>query len=105
MTAEARLVLRTRRSVESTPSVVMLVYNCVFVRRVPPVGASGRVWLDHRIVLARCDTRIVSMKPMIATVANGGAGGERRRRLWSTDEKRRMVAETFEGDASVSIVA
>ena len=34
------------------------------------------------------------------------AGGERRRRrLWSTDEKRRIVAETFEVGASVSIVA
>ena len=33
-------------------------------------------------------------------------GGERRgRRLWSDDEKRRIVAETFEDGASVSIVA
>jgi transposase len=33
-------------------------------------------------------------------------GGERRgRRLWSDDEKRRIVAETFEAGASVSIVA
>ena len=32
--------------------------------------------------------------------------GERRgRRLWSDDEKRRIVAETFAPDASVSIVA
>src|SRR5258708_17063338 len=33
-------------------------------------------------------------------------GGERRgRRLWSDDEKRRIVAETFEAGASLSIVA
>ena len=33
-------------------------------------------------------------------------GGERRgRRLWSDDEKRRIVAETFADGASVSIVA
>jgi transposase len=36
----------------------------------------------------------------------GVAGGERRRRrLWSGEEKRRIVAETFEDGASVSIVA
>lgn len=34
------------------------------------------------------------------------AGGEgRRRRLWCGEEKRRIVAETFEDGASVSIVA
>jgi len=34
-----------------------------------------------------------------------GTGGARRRRLWSADEKRRIVAETFAPGASVSIVA
>lgn len=34
-----------------------------------------------------------------------GSGRRRRRRLWSAEEKRRIVAETFEPGASVSIVA
>jgi transposase len=33
------------------------------------------------------------------------SGGERRRRSWSMDEKRRMVAETLEPGASVAKVA
>ena len=32
-------------------------------------------------------------------------GGPRRRRFWSSDEKRRMIAETLEPGASVSKVA
>ncbi|MGE0447494.1 MAG: transposase [Vicinamibacterales bacterium] len=34
-----------------------------------------------------------------------GRGERRRRRVWSAEEKRRMVAETFAPDASVSLVA
>lgn len=33
------------------------------------------------------------------------AGGDRRRRVWSADEKRRIVAESFEPNASVAVVA
>ena len=36
---------------------------------------------------------------------SGELGAVRRRRLWSAEEKRRIVAETFEPGASVSIVA
>lgn len=36
----------------------------------------------------------------------GASGGERRRRRhWSADEKQRIIAETFEPGASVSLVA
>jgi transposase-like protein len=37
--------------------------------------------------------------------AGPGANGKRRRRLWSEGEKRRIVAETTEPGASVSVVA
>jgi len=37
--------------------------------------------------------------------AGSGANGKRRRRLWSEDEKRRIVAEATEPGASVSVVA
>lgn len=37
--------------------------------------------------------------------AQSGAGGKRRRRLWSADEKRRIVAEAGQPGASVSVVA
>jgi len=40
-------------------------------------------------------------KPALAE----GSGRRRRRRSWSAQEKRRIVAETFEPGASVSIVA
>jgi transposase len=39
------------------------------------------------------------------SVEGSGEGGKRRRRLRSEDEKRRIVAETFERGASVSAVA
>jgi transposase len=41
------------------------------------------------------------------SISNDGAGsnGKRRRRLWSEDEKRRIVAEATEPGASVSVVA
>ena len=35
----------------------------------------------------------------------GGVNGGRRRRLWSEEEKRRIVAETLQPGASVSVVA
>jgi transposase len=42
-------------------------------------------------------------------ISNDGAGsgfnGKRRRRLWSEEEKRRIVAEATEPGASVSVVA
>jgi len=37
--------------------------------------------------------------------AGSAAEGKRRRRLWSAEEKRRIVAETLEPGASVSVVA
>ena len=37
--------------------------------------------------------------------AQAATGGRRRRRLWTANEKRRIVAETFAPGASVSIVA
>src|SRR5271154_5119725 len=37
--------------------------------------------------------------------SGSGANGKRRRRLWSEDDKRRIVAETTEPGASVSVVA
>ena len=37
--------------------------------------------------------------------ARSGANRKRRRRLWSEDEKRRIVAEAMEPGASVSVVA
>lgn len=37
--------------------------------------------------------------------SNGRGAGERRRRVWSLAEKRRIVAECFEPGASVSLVA
>src|SRR6476469_5220602 len=43
------------------------------------------------------------MKPLAGQAAN--AKGARRRRFWSSDEKRRMVAESFAPGASVSKVA
>jgi transposase len=39
------------------------------------------------------------------SVSSSGAEGKRRRRVRSEDEKRRIVAETFEAGASVSAVA
>lgn len=43
------------------------------------------------------------------SISNDGAGsgtnGKRRRRLWSEDQKRRIVAEATEPGASVSVVA
>ena len=45
---------------------------------------------------------------MLVARASGSAAGcveRRRRRLWSADEKRRIVAETFAPGASVSTVA
>jgi transposase len=39
------------------------------------------------------------------SVPGSGHGGKRRRRLWSEDEKRRIVAATFEQGASISVVA
>jgi transposase len=44
---------------------------------------------------------------MSVTDKSGEAGGRphRRRRVWTEDEKRRIVAETFAPGASVSIVA
>ena len=41
------------------------------------------------------------------SISNDGAGsnGKRRRRLWSEDEKRRIVAEATEPGTSVSVVA
>jgi transposase len=44
------------------------------------------------------------MKPGLAGQA-GNAKGSHRRRFWSSDEKRRMVAESFAPGASVSKVA
>jgi transposase len=42
----------------------------------------------------------------VAKEANGVArGSQRRRRIWSEEEKRRIVAETLEPGSSVSIVA
>jgi transposase len=35
----------------------------------------------------------------------GARGGERRRRLWSSEHKRQMIAESFEPGASVAEVA
>ena len=35
----------------------------------------------------------------------GSAGGEHRRRIWSTDQKRRIIAESFAPGASVAEVA
>ena len=44
---------------------------------------------------------------MVSSAGDGRLGGRngRRRRLWSEEEKRRIVAETLEPDASVSVVA
>jgi transposase len=42
---------------------------------------------------------------LVAKEAGQAGGARRRRRLWSADEKRRIVAETFAPGASVSIVA
>ncbi len=44
---------------------------------------------------------------MVISAGDGRLGGRngRRRRLWSEEEKRRIVAETLEPDASVSVVA
>jgi transposase len=44
---------------------------------------------------------------MVSSEGDGRLGSRngRRRRLWSEEEKRRIVAETLEPDASVSVVA
>jgi transposase len=42
---------------------------------------------------------------LVAKEAGQAGDAPRRRRLWSADEKRRIVAETFAPGASVSIVA
>ena len=44
---------------------------------------------------------------MVSSAGDGRLGSRngRRRRLWSEEEKRRIVAETLEPDASVSLVA
>lgn len=42
---------------------------------------------------------------LVGTQEDGAAGGEHRRRVWSDEEKRRIVAETREPGSSVSIVA
>jgi transposase len=45
------------------------------------------------------------MRGSEAEVGVAGQGSRRRRRRWSAEEKRRIVAETFEPGASVSVVA
>lgn len=46
----------------------------------------------------------LSMKPEVSAGSSEGIGA-RRRRFWSSDEKRRMVTESLKPGASVAMVA
>ena len=70
----------------------------------PPVrdgagGDSARVWHEDS---AHQRSWALSMKPDLSAGSSRVSG---RRRFWSSDEKRRMIAESLEAGASVSKVA
>ena len=77
------------------------------LRRGPP----GRGLAAESIVGSWCGTTIVSTNKIVDTIgmlgASKNAEGTRRRgrRIWSVEEKQRIVAETLSPGASVSVVA
>ena len=78
----------------------------VTLRQRPPVreDASGDSARSGHEDSAHQRSWALSMKPDLSARSSEGIGA-RRRRFWSSDEKRRMVAESLKPGASVSKVA